>query len=75
MTDLLVLDPWHIYGNAFPLAEFFPGMKIEREALKFIMIWVQFLNLQHFHRNESVMAQIAHHIGMVLALRPTNASL
>ncbi|KAI3859343.1 hypothetical protein MKW98_007724 [Papaver atlanticum] len=74
MTDLLVLDLWHIYGNAFPLAECYPGMKIERDALKYIMIWVQFLNLKHFHYNEAVMAQIAYHIGMVLDLRPTNAS-
>ncbi|KAI3835781.1 hypothetical protein MKW92_025129 [Papaver armeniacum] len=74
MTDLLVLDPWHIFGNAFPLAECYPGMKIERDALKYIKVWVQFLNLQNFHHNEAVMGQIAYHLGMVLALRPTNAN-
>ncbi|KAI3883910.1 hypothetical protein MKX03_017373, partial [Papaver bracteatum] len=34
MTDLLVMDPWPIYGNAFPLAECYPGMKMESGALK-----------------------------------------
>ncbi|KAI3888087.1 hypothetical protein MKW92_009524, partial [Papaver armeniacum] len=56
------------------MAECYPGMKIEKYALKYIMIWVKFLNLKHFHKNEDVMAQIAYHIGMVLTLRPSNAA-
>ncbi|KAI3924963.1 hypothetical protein MKW92_045366, partial [Papaver armeniacum] len=74
MTDLLMRDPWNIYGNAFPLAECYPGMKIESGALKHIKIWVQFLNLKVFHLNEAVMGQIAYHLGMVLMLRPANAT-
>ncbi|KAI3981045.1 hypothetical protein MKX01_036591, partial [Papaver californicum] len=64
MTDLLVLGPWHINGNVFPLCEVYPGIKIERNALKHIMVWVQFMNLKPFHHCEPVMVQIAYHLEM-----------
>lgn len=42
---ILAYRPWQVYGDAFPMCPIFSDGLIERDALKYISVWVQLINL------------------------------